>query len=1104
MPILDTAEGSLMIASLALLAVLVSAPADPLLDGFRRPSYAARPHTWWHWMNGNATKEGITADLEDMKEVGLAGAQLFTVDQEIPPGPAGYMGPKWRELTAFAVKEAHRLGIELCLHNCAGWSSSGGPWIRPEDSMQVLAWAEIRVSGPRTVTEKLPAIKPPRVEAKVDWSRDIAVFAFPTHVAGAEPSDAMQGRTGVVRADGIRPDLKDYPGIDPATILDLTSSMDEEGCLRWQAPEGDWTILRMGAVSTGKTNHPAPPEGTGLEVDKLSREAMDKHWNSIVAKVLSDAGPLAGKTLNNALIDSYEVGGQNWTPKFRQEFRRRRGYDPLKWMPAIAGFMVDRREKSERFLWDYRRTIADLYADNYFGRFKELCARAGMKMSVEPYGNGGFDNIQAGLKADVPMGEFWVNGAAMESVKLAASVGHIMGSPIVGAESFTADEGSGRWSEDPYRLKTVGDRAFAQGMTRVIFHRFAHQPWLDVQPGMTMGPWGTHFDRTQTWWKEAKEWVNYLSRCQHMLQQGSFVADIAHFYGEDAPSDLPGRSSLRPAPPHGYDYDGIDASTLKTMSVKNGRLVLPSGMSYSVLALPDTQFMTPWVALKVRDLLEAGAAVYGPKPLHSPSLVAYPASEFELKAISDQVWGDGREGVRKVGMGRLASGGDFSARLKELGVQPDLEVVRGSTASIAWIHRRVKDADIYFISNQTYRRIQPSLNLRTQGKKVELWDPVSARTQEAPSWFAIDGRTQVNLDLSPAQSVFLVLRYPGKPHKVSGFIRAEENEGNAVPHISVTRAWYGSADGRGVDVTAKVQELVSSGQTFVPATNALFGDPAYLSVKKLTLEFTLNGKPMKVVADENTDADLLPQEAGSAAAFDQVRLPNGLPEVTSWVKGTYEIFQKGTLGTAKFMVPAPYEIPLSTDWNLAYQPNRGAPKNAEFSRLISWTDHPDKGIKYFSGTATYAKKLSVSKEFCAKGRVVRLDLGQVKNFATVTLNGRQLGVCWMPPFTIDVTSAIKPGENTLVIKVTNLWVNRLIGDEFLPAEVEWKGRNMESWPAWLKPGEPRIAAKRPKTGRITFATWRHYSQDSPLLPSGLIGPVRLQSAKPIVGLASGS
>ncbi|RYG17475.1 hypothetical protein EON82_23820, partial [bacterium] len=402
-----------MLASLALLVAI--APADPLAQGFVSPPKSALPHTWWHWMNGNVTKEGITADLEAMKQVGIGGAQMFTVDQGIPAGPAGYMGPKWRELTTHAIKEAGRLGIELCLHNCAGWSSSGGPWIKPEDAMQVLAWSEAKIQGPQRFSDLLPQPKAPQVYAKVDYTRDIAVYAFRTPEKDTPRPTDFLARTGVVRGDGLKPDFSGAASPIGDTI-DLTDKLDKDGRLTWDAPAGNWTILRMGHVPTGKNNHPAPPEGDGLEVDKLSKEALDKHWNGMMAKVIADAGPLAGKVLNNGLIDSYEVGGQNWTPKFRQEFQRLRGYDPMPYLPVVAGFTVGSKETSERFLWDFRRTIADLFAANYFGHFGELCHRAGLQFSVEPYGNGGFDNLQSGSTADIPMGEFWVNGMAMETI----------------------------------------------------------------------------------------------------------------------------------------------------------------------------------------------------------------------------------------------------------------------------------------------------------------------------------------------------------------------------------------------------------------------------------------------------------------------------------------------------------------------------------------------------------------------------------------------------------------------------------------------------------------------------------------------------------------
>ena len=299
------------------------------------------------------------------------------------------------------MKEAGRLGIELCIHNCAGWSSSGGPWITPENGMQVIAWSEKKVQGPSKFADTLPPAKAPNVYAKVDYYRDIAVYAYPTGMEGdaSTKQPNFLGKTGVVRQDGLEPDLSPSPSglaINPRFLMNLTSKMDANGKLTWDVPQGSWTILRMGHVPTGKDNHPAPPSGDGLEVDKLSREALDTHWKGMMAKIISDVGPLAGKVLNNSLIDSYEVHSQNWTPKFREGFMRLRGYDPMPFLPTIAGLTVDSKEKTERFLWDFRRTIADLFSENYYEYFGELCHKAGLKFSTEPYGDGGFDNIQAG------------------------------------------------------------------------------------------------------------------------------------------------------------------------------------------------------------------------------------------------------------------------------------------------------------------------------------------------------------------------------------------------------------------------------------------------------------------------------------------------------------------------------------------------------------------------------------------------------------------------------------------------------------------------------------------------------------------------------------
>ena len=320
-------------------------------------------------------------------------------------------------------------------------------------------------------------------------------------------------------------------------IVDLTSKLAADGKLNWQVPAGNWVILRVGYTPTGVKNHPAPLEGTGLECDKFSQAALDAHWAGFMQKILDDIGPLAGKTLDSSLIDSYEVGGQNWTKNFRAEFQKRRGYDPLKFLPAFTGRVVDNPAVSERFLWDVRRTIADLFAENYFGHFAELCRQHGLMNAVEPY-TGPFESLQCGAPADVVMGEFWSGSQGDPSVKLAASIAHIYGKTIVGAESFTAQPEHGRWQNYPYSLKTLGDLMFCQGLNRYIFHRYAMQPWTNRWPGMTMGQWGFHFERTETWWNQGKPWIDYITHCEFLLQQGRAVEDAAYFDGQSAPVEM--------------------------------------------------------------------------------------------------------------------------------------------------------------------------------------------------------------------------------------------------------------------------------------------------------------------------------------------------------------------------------------------------------------------------------------------------------------------------------------------------------------------------------------------------------------------------------------
>ncbi len=1214
------------------------ARAGSLEDGFQHPPDSARPHTWWHWMNGNVTREGITADLEAMKRVGIGGAQIFNVDCGIPAGPVKFMSPQWRELVRYAAQEAQRLDLEMCLHNCAGWSSSGGPWNTPEHAMQSITTSEHRVTGLAHFSEVLPT--PP---TRLAYYRDIAVLAFPS----VEVTNASSGR--LVARD---------------TIKNLTSQLQPDGRLEWDVPPGQWTILRFGYTPTGQKNHPAPAEGTGLECDKFSREALDAHWAGFVQKVLDDLGPLAGqgKPLNNLLIDSYEVGEQNWTPQARAEFQKRRGYDPLLFLPAAAGWVVDNSSVSARFQWDTRRTIADLFAENYYGHFQELCHQHGLLASIEPY-TGPFESLQSGEAADIPMGEFWVGSSVHSSVKLAASVGHIYGRRIIGAESFTAAPGSkhGRWLDDAYALKTLGDQVFCQGVNRFIFHRYAMQPWTNRWPGMTMGQWGTHFDRTSTWWEQGRAWLEYVARCQFLLQQGSFVADAAYLDGENAPAEL---RAGEPALPSGYDYDGVNAGVLLRATVKDGQLVLPSGMTYRVLILPPSErTMTPRLLGKLAEFVKEGLTVVGAPPESSPSLEDYPHCDAEVKELASRIWGncDGqRITEHRFGSGKGIWGRPMVSVLADLRLKPDFEYPSTSSARLSFIHRRDADTEIYFVSNQRGRFETAECIFRVTAKLPELWDPETGRIEPAPVWREQDGRTVVPLSFAAAGSVFVVFRAatkgdhlvalkrqgpapserraktpelrilkavygpsekaadvttrvkslvaggaskidagneladedpaPGvvkrlrvqflvngkeqsivategetlkvpagaqvldalygqlpaaevpaeKPRDVTGNVRglvargtlripvnnALAGGGDPAPNIpkqlrvefstngrsetrearegqtldlpagaEIARALYGDLHpvaaprSRSVDLTRKLSGLVRQGELTVEVENALAGtDPAYMTPKELRVEYLLDGVRKSVTVPEH-DTLTLPDSAvslGEPPPFAFEAGPKGEAKLLAWSPARFTLRWSSGRETRGACEGLPAPLPVAGPWQVHFPGGWDAPGDISFDRLQSWTDHTNSGVKYFSGAAAYDKQFEIPPEWLQPARVICLDLGSVKNFAEVTLNGKSLGILWKPPFRLNITAAARPGKNALTVKITNLWPNRLIGDEQLPADCEWRGKELKSWPRWLLDGEPS------PSGRLTFTTWRHWTKDDALLPSGLLGPVVLR------------
>ncbi len=1170
-------------AIIVVLAFLSTAAwADPLESGFLNPPDSAKPQTWWHWMNGNITKAGITADLEAMKQIGLGGATIVNVDCGIPRGDVPFMSPEWREDFKFAVQEADRLGLKLCVENCAGWSSSGGPWNTPEHAMQRVTTSEVRVTGPTNLSETLP--QPP---TKLDFYRDIAVLAFPTPADGGEMIQNVEAKDGdngrFVMSSPATTNATPGSIIRRDTMADLTGRLKAGGQLDWDVPEGRWTILRIGYTPTGVDNHPAPKEGEGLECDKFSQAALDAHWVGFMQKILDDIGPLAGKTLDSSLIDSYEVGGQNWTKDFREEFQKRRGYDMLKFMPTFTGRVVDNPEVSERFLWDVRRTIADLFAENYFGYFAELCRRHGLMNAVEPY-TGPFESLQCGAPADVVMGEFWSGSQGHPSVKLAASIAHIYGKTIVGAESFTASPEHGRWQNDPYSLKALGDLMYCQGLNRYVFHRYAMQPWTNRWPGMTMGQWGFHFERTETWWEQGKPWIDYITHCQFLLQQGRAVADAAYFTGQSVPVEM---RAGDPPLTAGHDYDVIDADVLlHQASVQNHELVLQSRMRYHMLILPPSdRNMTPPLLRQLREFVADGLTIVGAPAEASPSLEDYPQCDTEVRNLAAEMWGDcdGKTVTEHAfGKGKVVWGESMDKVFAWLGVPPDFEYHSGSDAKLAYVHRLDGEADIYFVSNQRRHFDEADCTFRVSGKAPELWNPQTGQIEPAPVWHEEGGRTIVPLHFDPAGSIFVVFRakadgdhlvavqregpplagspvkrpelrivkaiygaFPGgngwmdvtknvkslltasnrqisasnemagedplpntpKQMRVEYSLNgkrqsAEVKEGEtwtAPVGAAIIKAYYGKLpakmNGRKetVDVTAKLAALVHDNELTVRADNDLAGDPAYLVPKELRVEYSLDGVHKNISVSEN-ETLTLPETAQSIRMPPAYRVAldaNGRPEIFARALGVFTLTEASgqRIELKCNAVPSPIEI--GGTWNVSFPPGWKAPAETTFDRLESWTANSDPGVKYFSGTATYEKEIEIPGKLLGDNQELWLDLGAVKNFAEVSLNGKSLGILWKPPFCVNLTGAARPGKNALKVKVTNLWPNRLIGDELLPPDCEWNGKELKQWPQWLLGGKPS------PTGRLTFTTWHHWTKDDTLLESGLLGPVRLEVVEAI-------
>ncbi len=545
--------------------------------------------------------------------------------------------------------------------------------------------------------------------------------------------------------------------IHPSEVTDISKFMSPSGELNWNVPQGEWVIMRAGMAPTKVTNSPASPEATGLEVDKMNKEHVEYHFNAFLGEIIRRIPAEDRKTWKVTVEDSYETGGQNWTDSLIEKFKDSYGYDPLPYIPVMKGGVVESADMSDRFLWDLRRFIADKVAYEYVGGLRDISHKHGLHTWLENYGHWGFPGefLQYGGQSDEIGGEFWSEGELGDiENRAASSAAHIYGKKKVSAESFTA--GGRTYERYPALIKQRGDRFFTEGINNTLLHVFISQPDDSKMPGINTW-FGTEFNRLNTWFYDMDVFINYLKRCNYMLQQGNYVADVAYFIGEDAPKVTGVRD---PEIPKGYSYDYINAEVIeKRASVKDGRIVLPDGMSYGILVLPKLETMRPELLRKIRELVSQGAVILGPRPVRSPSLQNYPKADQEITELSSELWGHGNSStvnVNHFGKGMVVEGMDLQQALKLLKISPDFKA--SATDPLLFIHRTLKEGEIYFVSNQTEQTVTVNPEFRINGKMPELWDAITGSIRNLPAYTQKEGSTSVPLKLEPLQSMFIIFR----------------------------------------------------------------------------------------------------------------------------------------------------------------------------------------------------------------------------------------------------------------------------------------------------------------------------------------------------------
>jgi hypothetical protein len=964
--------------------------ADLRADFINPPDYAGLRAFWW-WLNSNLTEDCITKDLEAMRANGYGGAIIFdagssnyTVAHKTEPGPA-FLSERWMELYKHAIREADRLGLELTINVQSGWNP-GGPSVTPENAMKRITWSEKDITGPGEVSISLPD-PPSRL-----FYQDILVQAvrkYPENVDspgienfGIKILQDRIGWSGIYPLHILREDFESEPAnpLKPDDIIDVTEQF-KDGSLTWNAPEGNWTIIRYGMTCTGVKVSTASDGWDGLSMDHLNKNALLQYNDDVISKLINTAQE-AGNSLKFIHTDSWEMGVANWTQGFEGKFREMRGYDMNDYMPVLTNRIVINRNISNRFLHDFRRTVSDLIADDFYKTFMNIAHEKGIYTHPESGGphSAPIDAIKTMGYNDVPMGEFWVRSnthrvsdAQRLCVKQAASVAHVYGKQFVSAEGPTSI--GPQWERPPKDCKNVIDRIFCSGINRIVWHTFTASDDKYGEPGNEYFA-GTHFNRHVTWWKQSESFVKYMKRCSFMLSQGLFVADVLYYYGDDTPNFVFLKEEVTDLGP-GYDWDKCSLDVLLTrVRIENGKIVLPDGMTYSVLVLPDEKALNLELLKKLEKYVRAGLVLIGPKPEKATGLRGYPKSDTELNKIADRIWGeiDGNSiKENNVGKGRVVWGMTPSETLKSLGIEPDFGFSSSiDTSHLEFIHRSTGTEEIYFVVNRLARhgiydtryRYLTDLpdryetvvcKFRITGKIPEIWDPITGETMSISVYNEEEGFTYIPLHLNPEGSVFVVFRDQQPAKHITGIKK----------------------DGREI--------FPSAGMT---------------------------ASKFPAIECSNTD--------GKTVA----RISQPGTYVLKWSDGSENSITEED---------PPDEFPVSSIVSLKFVNPWGPAEILKPDGLKSWTEFKDKKIRYYSGPAEYSMTFNLETE-SINGKRVLLDLGNVQEIAEVWINDNYAGVSWIAPFIMDITGQVRAGENKLKVTVVNSWVNRLIGDSYLPQE----------------------------------------------------------------------